>query len=80
CDRFFPNKDKFAHSNALLYLKERQSIHAQTSTTSLPKQLSEVIAGCEAAIAYSEGIDVVTIHTGEEHDCTRTGHQAEAGV
>ncbi|EVT76513.1 phage integrase family protein [Vibrio parahaemolyticus V14/01] len=68
CDRFCPNKDKVAHSNALVYLKERQSIVAASSPTSLPKQLSEVIAGCEAAIAYSDGIDVVNIHQGEDNE------------
>lgn len=64
CNNFCPNKDKFSHSNALTSLRERKYDIAKRVTASISKQLDEAIAGCEAAIAYSEGVEIVNIHQG----------------
>lgn len=64
CDEFCPNKDKVSHNNALTSLKKRKQVVADTSPVTLTKQLDEAIAGCEAAIAYSDGIKVVNINSG----------------
>lgn len=62
CQRFCPNKDASAHENALISLRERQRVVAELSTTTVSRQLDEAIAGCMAAVAYSNGEDVADIH------------------
>ena len=64
CDKFCPNKETNSHKNALTSLKDRKEVVASKSTDSLSKHLDEAIAGCEAAIAYSEGVEVVNIYQG----------------
>lgn len=65
CDKFCPNKDKASHNNALVSLKDRKQTLAGSTSTSLSKQLDEAIAGCEAAIAYADGAEVININLGE---------------
>ena len=62
CQRFCPNKDANAHENALISLRERQRVVAELSTITVSRQLDEAIAGCMAAVAYSNGEDVANIH------------------
>ncbi len=64
CDKFCPNNDKSSHNNALLSLKDRKDLVKENASSSLSKQLDEAIAGCEAAIAYADGAEVVNIHQG----------------
>ncbi len=64
CDKFCPNKEKSSHNNALISLKDRKQVLANSAPTSLSKQLDEAITGCEAAIAYAEGVEVVNINKG----------------
>lgn len=64
CNKFCPNKEKASHGNALTSLKERKAAITESAPASLSKQLDEAIAGCQAAIAYSEGAEVVIIHQG----------------
>jgi integrase len=64
CNKFCPNKEKASHGNALTSLKERKAAITDSAPASLSKQLDEAIAGCQAAIAYSEGAEVVIIHQG----------------
>jgi integrase len=68
CDKFCPNKETNSHKNALTSLKDRKKVVASNSTDSLSKHLDEAIAGCEAAIAYSEGVEVVNINQGGRHE------------
>jgi integrase len=68
CNKFCPNKEKSSHSNALTSLKERKAEISERAPASLSKQLDEAIAGCQAALAYSEGIEVVSIHQGVEDE------------
>ena len=65
CDKFCPNKETNSHKNALTSLKVRKEVVASNATNSISKQLDEAIAGCKAAIAYSEGEEVVNINQGE---------------
>lgn len=62
CNKFCPNRDKSSHSNALISLMERKRVVDEDAPTSLSKQLDEAIAGCEAAIAYADDVNVVNIH------------------
>jgi len=55
CDKFCPSKDVNAHKNALINLEDKVEILKGTSTGSVIHPLDEAVAGCEAAIAYSEG-------------------------
>lgn len=64
CDKFCPNKEKSSHKNALISLTDRKQTLADSTSTSLSKQIDEAIAGCEAAIAYTEGAEVVNINKG----------------
>ena len=64
CDKFCPNKETNSHKSALTSLRDRKEIVASNSTDSISKQLDEAIAGCKAAIAYSEGGEVVNIYKG----------------
>ena len=64
CNKFCPNKEKSSHKNALISLKDRKQTLADSTSTSLSKQLDEAITGCEAAIAYAEGAEVVNINEG----------------
>ena len=64
CDKFCPNKEKSSHDNALISLKDRKKVVDESTSSSLSKQLDEAIAGCEAAIAYAEGVEVVNINEG----------------
>lgn len=68
CDKFCPNKEKPSHNNALNSLKERKQALADSTSTSLSKQLDEAIAGCEAAIAYAEGAEVVNVNKGQNDE------------
>lgn len=58
CDKFCPNKDSDAHKKALETLNERRQELQDTSTGVVVHQLDSAIAGCHAAIAFSEGEDV----------------------
>ena len=64
CDKFCPNKDKTSHNNALTSIQDRKQRVADSALTALSKQLDEAIAGCEAAIAYAEGAEVISINEG----------------
>ncbi|ELL0571685.1 site-specific integrase [Vibrio fluvialis] len=64
CDKFCPNQDKASHNNALASLQGRKQLLADSASTSLSKQLDEAIAGCDAAIAYAEGVEVININEG----------------
>ncbi|WP_372383764.1 tyrosine-type recombinase/integrase [Vibrio sp. BS-M-Sm-2] len=64
CDKFCPNKDKTSHNNALASIQDRKQRVADSALTALSKQLDEAIAGCEAAIAYAEGAEVISINEG----------------
>ena len=55
CDKFCPNKDADAHKKALETLDERRQEVLDTSTGAVVHQFDSAIAGCKAAIAYSEG-------------------------
>lgn len=55
CNKFCPSKDSNTHKNALKNLQEKREELKSTSTGSVIHQLDEAVAGCEAAIAYSEG-------------------------
>jgi integrase len=61
CDKFCPSKDLNAHKNALANLKEKVESLKANATGSVSHQLDEAVAGCEAAIAYSEGKQVNSI-------------------
>jgi len=58
CDKFCPSKDAKAHENALETLNDRLEELKATSTGAVLHQLDGAIAGCKAAIAYSEGKDI----------------------
>jgi len=64
CDKFCPNKEKASHRNALTSLRRRKEALICKAPATLSKQLDEAIAGCQAAIAYSEGAEIVNIHQG----------------
>jgi integrase len=61
CDKFHPNKDTTGHKKALTSLKKRAEQAAQVSNRSVAHQFDEAIAGCTAAVAYSEGEQVFSI-------------------
>lgn len=61
CNRFCPNKTTSAHVHALEGLIERKDRLAKVSTNNVVSVIDQAIAGCQAAIAYSEGHDVVLI-------------------
>lgn len=64
CGKFCPNKDKASHNNALTSLQDRKQHLVDSASTTLSKQLDEAIAGCEAAIAYAGGGEVININEG----------------
>ncbi|WP_051221771.1 site-specific integrase [Neptunomonas japonica] len=70
CDRFCPNKDTKAHKNALENLLEKTDKLERTSTGPAVHQLDEAVAGCKAAIAFSEGEAVMFIENGETSTAT----------
>ena len=61
CHKFCPSKDSSSHKNALENLLERVEELKATSTGAAIHQLDEAVAGCMAAIAYSEGEEVIFI-------------------
>lgn len=65
CDRFCPNKDVAAHESALEGLVERKDHLLTVSTANVVSVIDQAIAGCRAAIAYSEGQNVVLINVKE---------------
>jgi integrase len=68
CKQFCPKQDAKAHENALNVLKERKSYILHAAPESTASQLDEAIAGCMAAIAYSNGEDVELIYRGSSND------------
>ena len=68
CDKFCPNKDADAHKKALETLDERRQEVLDTSTGAVVHQFDSAIAGCKAAIAYSEGerIQVLEVKSDSE--------------
>lgn len=68
CDKFCPNKDADAHKKALETLDERRQEILDTSTGAVVHQFDSAIAGCKAAIAYSEGeqIQFLELKSGSE--------------
>lgn len=65
CDRFCPNKNTSAHESALEGLVVRKDHLLAVSTANVVSVIDQAIAGCRAAIAYSEGHDVVLINVKE---------------
>ncbi|MFT6015095.1 MAG: integrase [Candidatus Azotimanducaceae bacterium] len=65
CDRFCPNKNVAAHESALEGLVERKDHLLTVSTANVVSVIDQAIAGCRAAIAYSEGHDIVLINAKE---------------
>ncbi|MCY1292484.1 hypothetical protein D9M70_417130 [compost metagenome] len=65
CDRFCPNKNTVAHESALEGLVARKDHLLTVSTANVVSVIDQAIAGCRAAIAYSEGHEVVLINTKE---------------
>lgn len=65
CKRFCPDKNTNAHESALEGLIARKEHLAKTSTANVVSVIDQAIAGCRAAIEYSEGHDVVLIHAKE---------------
>lgn len=61
CDKFCPTKDVEGHRKALNSLTKRAEQAAQSCTKAVAHQFDEAIAGCAAAIAYSEGEQVLSI-------------------
>lgn len=72
CDKFCPSKNVNTHKNALINLEDKVEILKGTSTGSVIHQLDEAVAGCEAAIAYSEGKAVNFINAGGNIKMTPT--------
>lgn len=68
CDKFCPNKDADAHKKALETLDERRQEVLDTSTGAVVHQFDSAIAGCKAAISYSEGeqIQFLEVKSGSE--------------
>lgn len=62
CERFCPNKDVSAHESALDGLVERKERLLTISTSNVVSVIDQAIAGCRAAIAYSEGQEIVLIN------------------
>lgn len=65
CKKFCPSKSKSAHKNALENLIQRKEHLLSVSTANLVSVLDQSIAGCHAAIAYSEGTHVTLINITE---------------
>lgn len=65
CKKFCPSKNKTAHVNALENLIQRKEYLLSVSTANLVSVLDQSIAGCHAAIAYSEGTPVTLINVTE---------------
>jgi len=65
CSRFCPNKDSGAHELALKGLIKRKDHLVKVSTPNVVSVIDQAIAGCHAAIAYSEGHSVVLINAKE---------------
>lgn len=72
CNKFCPSKDLNAHKSALENLKEKVESLKENATGSVSHQLDEAVAGCEAAIAYSEGKQIITIGAGGSVDMKTT--------
>jgi len=62
CDQFCPSKDISAHANAKTYIEEQRSLLREQTTGQMARQLDEAVAGCDAAIAYSEGVYAVDLN------------------
>ncbi|BCG21948.1 MULTISPECIES: hypothetical protein [Pseudomonadaceae] len=65
CSRFCPNKSTVAHEAALEGLIERKEQLLMISTANVVSVIDQAIAGCHAAIAYSEGNEVLLINSKE---------------
>jgi len=61
CDKFCPNKNAEAHKSQLESLKGRADVAKKVSNREVAHQFDEAVAGCIAAIAYSEGQNVFSI-------------------
>jgi len=61
CDKFCPNKNTEAHKSQLDSLKGRADVAKKISNREVAHQFDEAVAGCIAAIAYSEGQNVFSI-------------------
>ena len=70
CDKFCPSKDLNAHTSALANLEEKVTSLKKNATGSVSHQLDEAVAGCKAAIAYSEGKQVNLIGGGSHVKAT----------
>lgn len=62
CDQFCPSKDTSAHINAKTHIEEQRTLLREQTTGQMAHQLDEALAGCHAAIAYSEGVYVVDLN------------------
>jgi predicted transcriptional regulator len=62
CDQFCPSKNTSAHVNAKTYIEEQRALLREKTTGQMAHQLDEALAGCDAAIAYSEGVYVVDLN------------------
>lgn len=67
CDQFCPSKDASAHANAKTYIEEQRLLLRNQTTGQMAHQLDEALAGCDAAIAYSEGKYVVNLNDIESY-------------
>ncbi|MNG30726.1 hypothetical protein D3C84_1164010 [compost metagenome] len=65
CKKFCPSKNKSAHINALANLIQRKDNLLLVSTVNVVSVFDQSIAGCHAAIAYSEGKHVTLINEKE---------------
>lgn len=65
CSKFCPNKNPSAHEAALEGLIARKNHLAMASTANVVSVIDQAIAGCHAAIAYSEGQNVILINAKE---------------
>jgi hypothetical protein len=65
CNRFCPNKNASAHLKALENLVQRKEHLLSSSTNNVVSVLDQSIAGCQAAIAYAAGEQVMLINVTE---------------
>jgi hypothetical protein len=65
CKKFCPSKNTTAHKNALANLIERKDHLLLVSTANVVSVFDQSIAGCHAAIAYSEEKHVTLINVKE---------------
>lgn len=64
CKRFCPGKEVTAHQAALRVLLERRDESSKSVSSAMVASLDSAIAGCEAAVAYATGDEVILIHSG----------------